>query len=245
MLTAQSNAIERGQPATLTWQAFNAASLRIEPEVGAVPLAGNRQVTPQASVTYTATATSPCGSQNGVARITVNEPAPKPDEPVKIAEVKKEADKNDTSTGGQRGTGTEPGPGSGGGPRGGTDQTGGLGGSDRFSDGVKNILFDYDKAEIRADQLPQLQADANWLKQHPGVRVIIEGHADERGNQEYNLALGVRRANNVVDYLVSQGLSESRIRSISFGKERPICRDADPDETCHQRNRRAAFQEAR
>jgi peptidoglycan-associated lipoprotein len=108
-----------------------------------------------------------------------------------------------------------------------------------------NILFDYDKAELRPDQVPQLQADTNWLKQHPNVRVIVEGHADERGNQEYNLALGVRRANTIVQYLVSQGIAEARIRSMSYGKERPECLDATPDESCHQKNRRAAFTESR
>jgi peptidoglycan-associated lipoprotein len=110
---------------------------------------------------------------------------------------------------------------------------------------VKNILFDYDKAELRPDQMPQLSSDVNWLKQHPSVRVIVEGHADERGNQEYNLALGVRRANTVVQYLITQGVTESRIRSISYGKERPACREDHPDEACHQKNRRAAFTEVR
>jgi peptidoglycan-associated lipoprotein len=106
-----------------------------------------------------------------------------------------------------------------------------------------SILFDYDQAELRSDQVPQLQTDAAWLKQHPNVRVIIEGHADERGNQEYNLALGARRANTVVQYLVSQGITESRIRTISYGKERPVCEDGT--EGCHQKNRRAAFTETR
>jgi peptidoglycan-associated lipoprotein len=108
-----------------------------------------------------------------------------------------------------------------------------------------SILFDYDKAELRPDQITQLQADATWLKQNPNVRIVVEGHADERGNQEYNLALGVRRANTIVQYLVAQGVTESRIRAISYGKERPVCQDASPDEGCHQRNRRAAFTESR
>jgi peptidoglycan-associated lipoprotein len=110
---------------------------------------------------------------------------------------------------------------------------------------MRNILFDYDKAELRQDQQSQLSSNAKWLKQHPSVTLIVEGHADERGNQEYNLALGVRRANNVVQYLISQGVAESRIRTISYGKERPVCRDGQPNEACHQKNRRASFTETR
>jgi peptidoglycan-associated lipoprotein len=110
-----------------------------------------------------------------------------------------------------------------------------------FGESMLSILFDYDQSDLRPDQMTQMQADANWLKQNPAVRVVVEGHADERGNQEYNLALGARRANTVVQYLVSQGIPESRIRTTTYGKERPICQDAT--ESCHQRNRRAAFTE--
>jgi peptidoglycan-associated lipoprotein len=230
-LTANAATITQGQSSTLTWQAFNADSLRIEPEIGTVPLTGNRQVSPQSSVTYQATATSPCGNQSGVARITVNErvaavtpPAPRPPDPVTPTPPARPPDPVRPTPP------TTPTPA----PR-----------DPSFGEAVLSILFDYDKAELRSDQVAQLQADANWLKSHPAVRVMIEGHADERGNQEYNLALGVRRANTVVQYLVSQGVNESRIRSISYGKERPACQDASPDEGCHQRNRRAAFQELR
>jgi peptidoglycan-associated lipoprotein len=230
-LVANAVSIERGQASTLTWRATNADSVRIEPEIGAAPLTGSRQVSPQSSVTYTATATSlKCGAQSGVARITVNEKrvevveprrdeAPreetaKPAEPIRIVDVRP----------------ADPAP------------------EIRpcaFGECMLSILFDYDKAELRPDQLTQLQADATWLKENPNVRVVVEGHADERGNQEYNLALGVRRANTVVQYLVSQGVNEARIRSISYGKERPACQDDTPDEGCHQKNRRAAFSQAR
>ena len=108
-----------------------------------------------------------------------------------------------------------------------------------FSSKVQTIYFDYDKSEIRADQMARLQANAAWLKQNPGVHFTIEGHCDDRGSQEYNLALGDRRANSIKDYLVSQGIPESNMKVISYGEERPVCREETED--CFQRNRRAEF----
>jgi peptidoglycan-associated lipoprotein len=87
----------------------------------------------------------------------------------------------------------------------------------------------------------QLEKDAAYLKQNMNVQFTVEGHADERGNQEYNLALGERRANSVKQFLTSQGIADSRIHIQSYGKERPACTLANPDEACHQKNRRAAF----
>jgi peptidoglycan-associated lipoprotein len=240
-LTTDSGTITRGQSSTLIWQAFNAASLRIEPEIGTVPLSGNRQVTPQNSITYTATATSPCSSQtqNGVARITVNEqqvavaPPPPPPPPPTVINVPPPPTPPTPTPAPPQPT-VRPNP-----PTPAPVPVR----DPSFGESMLNILFDYDKSELRPDQVTQLQADATWLKNHPAVRVVVEGHADERGNQEYNLALGVRRANTIVEFLLAQGVTESRIRSISYGKERPLC--TDDDEGCHQRNRRAAFTEAR
>ena len=81
-----------------------------------------------------------------------------------------------------------------------------------------------------------LGRQAAWLSKYPSVRVTIEGHADERGTREYNLALGARRANAVKEYLVSQGVSNGRVETISYGKERPICTDSN--EACWAQNRR-------
>jgi len=81
-----------------------------------------------------------------------------------------------------------------------------------------------------------LGRQAAWLQKYPSVRVTIEGHADERGTREYNLALGARRANAVKEYLVSQGVSTARIETISYGKERPICTESN--ESCWSQNRR-------
>lgn len=108
-----------------------------------------------------------------------------------------------------------------------------------FSDNMRPILFDYDQSDIRSDQIAQLQSNANFLRQQPNVRFTIEGHADERGSQEYNIGLGDRRANAVKQYLVSQGIPDNRMNVVSFGEERPDCRDTS--EACYARNRRAAF----
>ena len=83
------------------------------------------------------------------------------------------------------------------------------------------IFFDFDSSDIRADQVGNLEKQAAWLKQFGGIRVVIEGHADERGTREYNLALGERRANAHRDYLISLGVDAARLDVISYGKERP------------------------
>lgn len=108
-----------------------------------------------------------------------------------------------------------------------------------FRQNLQDIFFDYDKADIRPAEAAKLQTGAAWLKQNPNVRFTIEGHCDERGSAEYNLGLGDRRANAVREFLVSQGVAVSRINSVSYGEERPQCRDES--ERCFEMNRRAAF----
>jgi peptidoglycan-associated lipoprotein len=104
---------------------------------------------------------------------------------------------------------------------------------------LKTIYFDFDKSEIRRGDAGLLDANADWLKTHPKQVVLVEGHCDERGTTEYNIALGDRRSHAVVAYLVSRGLDASRFATISYGKERPVC--AEKDEACWAKNRRAAF----
>ena len=99
------------------------------------------------------------------------------------------------------------------------------------------VYFDLDSYSVREEAMPTLQQQAAWLQRYPAVKVRIEGNADERGTREYNLALGARRANAVRDYLVSQGVSTSRIETISYGKERPI--DGGSDEAAWAKNRNA------
>lgn len=108
-----------------------------------------------------------------------------------------------------------------------------------FQQNVKTIYFDYDKSEIRPDQMSTLQSNAAWLKQHPEVKFTIEGNCDDRGSEEYNLALGDRRANKVKEFLIGQGIPESRVATISYGEDRPVCRETGED--CYQRNRNATF----
>jgi peptidoglycan-associated lipoprotein len=111
--------------------------------------------------------------------------------------------------------------------------------SKTFAENVKTIYFDYDKSDIRPDQVSTLQSNATWLKANQGARFTIEGHCDERGSEEYNLALGDRRANTVKEFLVGQGVAANRIMTVSYGEERPVCREATED--CFAKNRRAAF----
>ncbi|WP_371154845.1 peptidoglycan-associated lipoprotein Pal [Jannaschia sp. 2305UL9-9] len=99
------------------------------------------------------------------------------------------------------------------------------------------VLFAVDSSALTPEGQSALAAQARWLTANPGYTALIEGHADEQGTREYNLALGGRRANAARDYLVSQGVSASRMRTISYGKERPlqIC----STEACYSQNRRA------
>jgi len=98
------------------------------------------------------------------------------------------------------------------------------------------VLFDLDQHSIRADAQGILQKQATWLKQYPSVRLMVEGHCDERGTREYNLALGDRRAYAVKEFLVSLGVDAARLQTKSYGKERPVC--AESDDSCWQQNRR-------
>jgi len=112
--------------------------------------------------------------------------------------------------------------------------------ADMLTREAQDIFFDYDMSDLRADAVRSAMANAELLKrifaQDPGFTVLIEGHCDERGSAEYNLGLGDRRATSLKDYYVQQGLPADRIRTISYGKERPQCTDAN--EACYQRNRR-------
>ncbi len=103
------------------------------------------------------------------------------------------------------------------------------------------VYFDYDSYAVRSDAQPLLAAQAQWLKRYPAVQLRIEGNCDERGTQEYNLALGARRANSVRDYLVSQGVPASRISTVSFGKEKPIDAGSGDDADQHNRNAHTAI----
>ncbi|MEC7732042.1 MAG: peptidoglycan-associated lipoprotein Pal, partial [Pseudomonadota bacterium] len=99
------------------------------------------------------------------------------------------------------------------------------------------VFFETDRSVLDASARGTLVQQAEWLNQNGGINMTIEGHADERGTREYNLALGARRANAVRDFLISQGVNASRLQTISFGKERPVSLCAE--ESCWSKNRRS------
>ncbi len=117
---------------------------------------------------------------------------------------------------------------------------------DILASDVQDAYFDYDKSDIREDARSVLTKDAEILKQlftdNPGFNVMVEGHADERGSAEYNLGLSDRRAGSAKDFLVQMGVPADRLKTISYGKERPGCTESN--ESCWQRNRRAHFSPA-
>ena len=104
---------------------------------------------------------------------------------------------------------------------------------------LKQIFFAFDKADIRPDDAQTLAASAAYLKANPNQLLLIEGHCDERGTSEYNLALGERRAKAAMTFLVSNGVEASRITTISYGKERPVC--SERNEACWSKNRNDTF----
>jgi peptidoglycan-associated lipoprotein len=108
-----------------------------------------------------------------------------------------------------------------------------------FAQEVRDAYFDLDRADIRPDARAALGKTASFLKGYPNAKVIIEGHCDERGSTEYNLALGDRRANAVKQYLVNLGIPAANLSTVSFGKEKPFCTESN--ESCWQQNRRGHF----
>ena len=112
--------------------------------------------------------------------------------------------------------------------------------NDRLSH-MEDALFDYDQSTIRSDASVALRDDVNVIRgilsDYPNQKLVIEGHADERGSAEYNLALGDRRAHAVEEFLSSQGIPGPQLAVVSYGKERPVC--TDESESCWQKNRRA------
>jgi peptidoglycan-associated lipoprotein len=108
-----------------------------------------------------------------------------------------------------------------------------------FASSMQDVYFNYDSYDVSQQYQQALQADARFLQQHPNIKFTIEGHCDERGSTEYNLALGDNRANATKQALVSLGIPANRIRTISYGKEKPFCTEST--ESCWAQNRRAHF----
>jgi peptidoglycan-associated lipoprotein len=108
-----------------------------------------------------------------------------------------------------------------------------------FAQNVKDVYFEYDKYDLRAADQTVVQGDARFLQQHANIHITIEGHCDERGSTEYNLALGANRADAVKNALIQAGVAADRIKTISYGKEKPFC--SESNESCWQQNRRGHF----
>jgi peptidoglycan-associated lipoprotein len=113
----------------------------------------------------------------------------------------------------------------------------------RITTDVQDVYFDYDKSDVRGDGRDVLNRNVSALRgilaDFPSASIVLEGHCDERGSAEYNLGLGDRRSSSVKEFLVQLGIPESRLKTISYGKERPVC--SEPDESCWQKNRRVHF----
>lgn len=107
------------------------------------------------------------------------------------------------------------------------------------SDPLKDIYFGFDSADLSADARAMLKTNADWLKNNPAARVQVEGHCDNRGTAEYNLALGAKRAQAATDFLVTLGIPKDRLSTISYGQEIPVCNEST--EECWAKNRRARF----
>jgi peptidoglycan-associated lipoprotein len=110
---------------------------------------------------------------------------------------------------------------------------------EEFKANVQDIFFDYDAYDVRGDAQGTLSKDASYFASHPNVRFVIGGYCDERGSNEYNLALGQNRADAAKSALIAAGVSAGRIRVVSYGKEKPFC--SESTEECWQQNRRAGF----
>ena len=104
---------------------------------------------------------------------------------------------------------------------------------------LKKIHFDFDKYYIKDNMKPVLHRNADWLLKHTAVEILIEGHCDERGTFEYNMALGEKRAESTLNYMISLGIRPERIKIISYGKTRPVMKGVDED--THYQNRRSEF----
>jgi peptidoglycan-associated lipoprotein len=109
----------------------------------------------------------------------------------------------------------------------------------RANDALKPIYFDFDKSTVRPGDAKILDASAQWLNSNPNYLLLVEGHCDERGTNDYNLALGDKRAKAAMNYLVAQGVKSDRITIVSYGEERPAC--TEHNEACWAKNRRSQF----
>ena len=114
--------------------------------------------------------------------------------------------------------------------------------SGRLNELLQPVYFDFDKSDLKYDAISRLEMIASFLREHPSVRLLAQGHADERGSSEYNMGLGENRSKSVRNYLTSYGISLDRIDVTSFGEERPASYNCGNDDYCHGQNRRVDWE---
>jgi peptidoglycan-associated lipoprotein len=204
---AEPTTIDRGGSALLRWNVTGANYISID-TFGAVQASGSRSVTPYATTTYHLIADGPSGRSTAEATVTVNPGNPPPPP--------------------NSGSAT-------------TTTTSNLSLPDRLAQQVQDAFFAYDQYAVEADAQTTLTKDAAAIKSiltdFPTASLIIEGHCDERGSAEYNIGLGDRRATSAKEFLVQLGVPADKLRTVSYGKERPQCMEQTED--CWARNRRA------
>ncbi len=204
--------IDLGQSVVLNWRTTDATSVAID-GIGPVAINGTQTVSPANSTNFHLVAKGDGGTAEANVRVTVNTVPVLPRPPA-----------TGTSTaGGDTGLGTG----------------GDMGTEAAFHQNVQDIFFGYDSFEVAAESESSVAAAARYLNTHTAIKVLIGGYCDDRGSAEYNLTLGQNRAEAAKSALVSAGVSSSRIRTVSYGKERQFC--TDETESCWQQNRRAQF----
>lgn len=203
--------IDLGQPVVLNWRTTDATSVTID-GIGPVPVNGTQTVSPANSTNFHLVARGDGGTTEANVRVTVNTVPVVPRMPsTGVSNV----DNDRLGNGGD------------------------MGSEAAFHQNVADIFFDYDSFDVRADAASAVTAAANYLNAHPAIRVVIGGYCDDRGSAEFNLTLAQNRADSAKTALVSAGVSASRLRTVSYGKERQFC--TDENEGCWQQNRRAQF----
>ena len=201
--------ILRGERAILRWSSSGATSARISPGIGAVETTGRMEVSPVEDTTFRLDVSGIGGDASATARLTVG------------------ASRDDSLGGRRPGVTSE-------------DLMPRM--EDRLSE-IRDVYFGYDQSDLSSEAQSTLTQNATLLRMlfadYPNGRVLIEGHCDERGSNEYNLALGDRRAAIARDFLIAQGVPAQNLQTVSYGEEKPQC--FDPAESCWRLNRRAHF----
>lgn len=213
--SADPTAVAFGSSVTLTWSTTDASEVRIDP-VGKFPPSGSAVIKPERTTTYVATAVGPTGQASSSVTVMVSGGAAQP--PPDGGAGGKVPD--DSGKPGIEESSMTP--------------------DEIFSAKVRDVFFDFDRSDVNEESRQILRENAKVLTESlPSANIVIEGHCDERGSEEYNLALGDKRATSARDYLVSQGVKAGRIQTISYGKERPL--DGGHTEDAYSKNRRAHF----